>query len=167
MTLDTRDLGLGKIRKVLDDLKETTVTFGYQGPSGEAHHPGTENASVAQVAAWQEFGTSKAPARPLGRVTMERAKGAFESATSKAIADVIDGRATTAEDAATALGVLAVQELRKTIDTSREWAEENRPSTIQRKGHDQPLVGEFGKLYEAASYAIRRNGEIVKQGDGT
>ncbi len=166
MSVDTTDLGLGSVRELLDDLKDTTVTFGYQGPSGEAKHPGASE-SVAAIAAKQEFGTKNAPARPLGRVTMDRNRKEFGDATKKAIADVIDGRSTDATDAAEPLGVLAVRELRKTIDMSRDWAEENKPSTIAKKGHDQPLVGEFGMLYESASYAVRKGGDIVKQGDGS
>ena len=164
--IEENDLGLGKIQDVLEDLKSMSVTFGYQGPSGAAHHPGTEDSSVADVAAWQEFGTPTAPARPLGRATLERAADAFGDEQRKALADVIDGRESKALQVALPIGILAVRELRKTIDMSRDWAVENADSTILKKGHDQPLVGEYGMLYEAASYAIRVDGKIVAQGDG-
>ncbi len=166
MTLETKDLGLGKIRDLLEELKTVSVTFGYQGASGEAKHPGAD-VSVATVAAFQEFGTINTSPRPFGRVTMERNVEAFAEAQRKALADVIDGRKTDAFDVVLPIGILAVRELRKTIDMSREWAEANADSTVRRKGHDQPLVGEYGTLYSAATYAIRVNGMIEKQGDGT
>lgn len=165
--LDIRDLGIGKLREALAELGRTRITFGYQGPSGAAAHPEAGGASVALVAAWMEFGTPDAPfpspARPLGRHTMEANRDAFAAAAKRAIADVIDGRATP-EIACERVGDLALRALRKTIDRSREWAKANAASTIRAKGHDQPLVGGTGTLYDQASWAVRVDGKIVRQG---
>ena len=161
--LDIRDLGIGKLREQLAELGRTRVTFGYQGPSGAAIHPEAGGASVARVAAWQEFGTTTAPARPLGRHTMEANRDAFADAAKRAIADVIDGRATP-EAAVERVGEVALSALRKTIDTSRIWAEANAASTVRAKGHDQPLIGGYGILYDQASWAVRVDGRIVRQG---
>lgn len=163
--LDIRDLGIGKLREALAELGRTRVTFGYQGPSGAAAHPdpSARGASIAKVASWQEFGTPTSPARPLGRHTMEANRDAFAAAAKRAIADVIDGRSTP-EIACERVGDLALSALRKTIDTSREWAEANAASTIRAKGHDQPLVGGYATLYDQASWAVRVDGKIVRQG---
>jgi hypothetical protein len=163
MSLDTKDLGIGKLMQQLERLGELRVTFGYQGASGQAKHPGAK-VSVAKIAAFQEFGTATAPARPLGQHTMEENRDAFADAAKSAISDIVDGRASSANKAVQAVGEIAVSAARKTIDRSRDWAEANAPSTIAKKGHDQPLIGEYAQLYSQVSWAIRKGDRIVKQG---
>ena len=92
--LEIKDLGIGALKKKLAELAASRLTFGYQGPSGAAQHPGAKKVgtTVAAVARWNEFGTATAPARPMGRHTMQENKAAFKAATRKAISDVIDGR---------------------------------------------------------------------------
>lgn len=165
--IEMKDLGIGKLRAAMAELGRTSVTFGYQGATGAEAHPSSPENTVAQVAAFAEYGTTSSPARPLGQHTMDANRDAFVDATKRALSDLIDGRAADAEAVAQSLGELALTALRKTIDTSREWAEANAESTIRAKGHDQPLIGERAKLYENASYAVRRDGQIVKQSEDT
>ncbi len=163
--LEIKDLGIAKLRKQLAELASTKLTFGYQGPSGAEKHPGAKQGTpVAAVARWQEFGTATAPARPMGRHTMEENREAFKALGKKTISDVIDGRAEP-DIAIAAAGDKCVEALRRTISRSREWAEPNAPSTAAKKGHDQPLVGEHQTLTTHASWALRdKNGTIRKQG---
>lgn len=164
MPLEIKDLGIEKLREQLAKLGRTRVTYGYQGPSGQAKHPAKgATVSVAQVAAFNEFGTASAPARPLLRHTAEENRETLKDAAKRAISDVVDGRAEP-EAATEAVGELAVAALRRTISRSREWAEPNATSTVRAKGHDQPLVGEEQSLTLSASWAVRVDGEIVKQG---
>jgi hypothetical protein len=165
--LQIKDLGITKLRAKLAELAASRLTFGYQGPSGGQQHPGAKKVgtTVAAVARWNEFGTATAPARPMGRHTMEENRDAFRAATRKAISDVIDGRAE-ADAAVEAVGEVAVAALRRSISRSREWAEANAASTIRKKGHDQPLVGEHQTLTTHASWAVRdkATGSIRRQG---
>lgn len=161
------DLGIERLKQALAELGKTRVTFGYQGASGAEEHPGAPGSTVAQVAAWNEYGTDSSPARPMGAHTMEANRERFTEAAKRAIADVVDGRVETALEAGEQLGQVALTAIRKTIDTSREWAAANAESTIRAKGHDQPLIGEHAKLYSNASYAVRVDGEIVKQSEDT
>lgn len=170
MPLEVKDLGIDKLREQLAKLGRTRVTFGYQGPSGQAKHPAKgATYSVAQIAAMHEFGVGpyggavNFPGRPLLRHTAEENRDNFREAAKKAISDVIDGRATP-EVATEAVGELAVAALRRTISRSREWAEPNAASTVRAKGHDQPLVGEEQSLTLSASWAVRVDDAIVKQG---
>lgn len=164
MALEIKDLGIGKLREQLAKLGRTRVTYGYQGPSGAAKHPAKgATVSVAQVASFSEFGTASAPARPLLRHTAEENRDNFKDAAKRAISDVVDGRAEP-EVATEAVGELAVAALRRTISRSREWAEPNAASTVRAKGHDQPLVGEEQSLTLSASWAVRVDDAIVKQG---
>ncbi len=161
------DFGIGALKAKLAELARTSVTFGYQGDTGAMPHPGTPEVSVAQVAAFAEYGTDSSPARPLGQHTMDQNRDAFTDAAKRVTSDLVDGRADSVEDAASKLGEVALTAIRKTIDTSREWAEANAESTVRAKGHDQPLIGEHATLYENASYAVRKDGAIVKQSSDT
>ncbi len=161
------DLGIGALKEQLAKLASMRVTIGYQGETGAEPHPGAKDASVATVAHWQEYGTKYAPARPLGKHTMEQNREAFARAAERAVVDLVDGRLDTAEAAGEQLGRVGLTALRKTIDTSREWAEANAESTIAAKGHDQPLIGEHAKLYSNASYAVRDGDRIVVQSEST
>lgn len=167
------DLGIGKLREAMAQLGKTSVTFGYQGDTGAEQHPGAPEYTVAQIAYMHEYGKGvhggdvDFPARPLGQHTMDANRDAFVAAAKRALSDLIDGRAEDVDGVAQSLGEQALTALRKTIDTSREWAEANAASTVRAKGHDQPLIGEHAKLYENASYAIRRDGAIVKQSEST
>lgn len=161
--VEIRDLGIGKLREQIAAMRDTAITFGYQGASGAEQHPDAGSATVATVAAWNEYGTVTASARPMGRTTMEENRDAFRELVKRTIANVIDGRAD-ADGALEAAGEEAVAALRRTIARSREWAEANAASTVRAKGHDQPLIGEHQTLHTNASWAIRRGGVIVAQG---
>jgi hypothetical protein len=168
-----KDLGIGKLKADLAALRAAKITIGYQGSSGAATHPDAD-ASVATVAQWMEFGTpgsddrnydsprSMIPSRPFLRVTFERAGGDFVEAARKALSDLVDGRATV-EEVEARLGELGVSEVRKTIDDSRSWAEPLADSTVQAKGHDQPLL-DSGTLRDSASWAVREGDTIRRQG---
>lgn len=167
--IEIKDLGIGKLKAALALLRKTTITIGYQGASGAAAHPNApEGQSVALIALWQEYGTEnpdgtpRNPARPFLETTFKRHQPEFQKAVAKGIADLIDGRAER-EDVEHKLAVLGLDKMRATLDDSRSWAEPLAQSTIDRKGHDQPLL-DSGTLRDESSWAIRRDGEIVKQG---
>lgn len=157
-----RDLGIGKLRAELAELRSASITIGYQGDSGAATHPNAEGASVAEVAAWNEYGTVHAPARPALETAFARSSR-FEPEIKRAMSDLIDGRRSSAAEAQAAIGAAAVAAVRASIDDSRSWADPLAPRTIRDKGHDQPWV-ESGVLRASASWAVRRNGVIVAQG---
>ena len=168
------DLGIGQLKADVAALKTQPITIGYQGASGEATHPNTDGVKVAQVAAWMEFGTpgsddraydvvrSMVPSRPFLRTTFLRHREAIKAKLKDAIRDLITGKATLAS-AQDEIGKYVVGLVQDTIDDSRSWAEPLAPETIERKGHDQPLV-ESGTMRDAASYAVREGNRIVRQG---
>lgn len=162
------DLGLEDLQRELAELRKSEITIGWQGATGAEQHPEAPvDTSVAQVAAWQEYGTEDAqgavlvPARPMLSTTFEENERDFDKATRKGISDIVDGRAN-ATEAVEALGNTGLRKLRKTMDQSKRWADELSPATIARKGHDQPLL-DSGKMRDAASWALRRGETIVTQ----
>lgn len=159
--VDFRDLGLAKLKDDIAKLQQSEITIGWQGESGDATHPSGE-VTVAEVAAFAEYGTDRAPARPALQTTFARAGAALRRRARKVMADLVDGRADV-EGAAQDLGEHALAELRSAIDDAGEWAEELADSTVARKGHDTPLL-DSGTMRDQASWAVRRDGVIVEQG---
>jgi hypothetical protein len=155
------DFGLGRIRLRLEELARTQITIGWQGDSGAAIHEKAE-IPVAQLAAFHELGTDGMPARPALAVTFEGARAELNTATGKALSDLVDGRIDP-RDVAKRIGELGVAKVRETIDDSPAWADPLAERTVKRKGHDHPLV-ETGELYDSVSWAERRDGKIQEQG---
>jgi hypothetical protein len=158
------DFGLGEIEEALAQLAATEITIGWQGASGAEIHPGSDDLTVADIAALNELGTSRMPARPALETLFSRYGDEMTTAVGRTMSDMIDGRiAPDVSAAVKAIGDVAVSALRRTLDSSRGWAEPLVPSTVARKGHDQPLL-ETGTLRSHASWAERRGGQIVTQG---
>lgn len=168
-----RDLGIGKLRDDVATMQRQRVTVGYQGPSGAAQHPNA-NASVAQVAAWQEFGTPGSddrkydqtrrhiPSRPFVRTALAKYQREIADAIKAAFRRVLGGDAT-AEQAQADVGARMVEAVQTTILDARAWAKPLAQATIDRKGHDDPLI-EGGALYDATSYAVRDGDKIIRTG---
>ena len=169
-----KDLGIGALKRVLNQLQTQPITVGLQGASGATHHPGTKDASIAQVAAWQEYGTPGSddrqydqprrhiPSRPFLRTAFAKYQIEIRAQIQRALSGVIDAR-TDLEAAQDGLGLAAVGFVRQTIDDAKSWATPLAESTVDRKGHDYPLV-ESHTMREAVSYAVRDGETIVRQG---
>ena len=170
--VQVRDLGIGKLKADVATLQSQGITIGYQGPSGAAQHPNAD-ASIAQVAAWQEFGTpgsddrqyDKArghiPSRPFVRTGLAKYQGEIKAAIRDAFRALLSGGSV--EQAQDAVGQRAVEAVQQTILDARTWAKPLAQSTIDRKGHGDPLI-ESGAVYDATSYAVRDGDKIVRTG---
>lgn len=174
--LEIRDLGLAALKKQLAEFRDQAITIGHQGASGAETHPNAD-APVAQVAAWMEFGTpgsddrtydvprKHVPSRPFVRTTFHRHQAEFTVKARDLISAII-GRRKTVDEAQDELGELMLERLRETILEAKGWAAPLAQSTIDAKGHDDPLI-ESGTLYDRASYAVRdggAEGPIKRQG---
>lgn len=156
-------IGIDKLKKDLQDLKEAEITVGYQGVSGAKMHPESEGASVAQVASYMEFGTKTIPARPFLRTALKQNKSEIKQAVRKALSDIIDQRADL-DTAVSNIGEAAVEAIRTTIDNASSWAAPLAASTVKAKGSSSPLI-DSGTMKDKASWAYRDNsGRIKKQG---
>lgn len=164
MPVTINDLGIGKLRKQLEQLSRVRILVGVQGEEAKRTHPGTD-LSNGLIAHWLHYGTKRMPARPYvdrAIATMQKRAGDL---MKKAIADLIDGRAHTVVDALAPVGAAAVDEVTHEIDTATEWAAPLAQSTIDRKGHDRPLV-DTGTIRKATTYTIRDGESILAQGRG-
>lgn len=120
-----------RIRKEMNKLKRSFVTVGVHKDAGK-YSGGNKNPTVAQVAAWNEFGTGTAPARPFIRSTVDTEKNKLFRANLREFRRITDGRST-AKKSLDRLGFLLQTLIQKRIQTSSSWAKPNAPSVAARK----------------------------------
>jgi hypothetical protein len=164
LDVDETDLGIKALKRTITKLTNTRFTTGWQGPSGDERHAIDEPQTNAQIATWHEFGTRRMPARPVVRITYERHRREFRDEFKRLLGGLIDKRVD--EDGLiVGVGSMMVTALRAEIDRSREWARPLSPSTVEAKGHNQPLV-DTGVLRDRASWATRdkKGDTITRQG---
>jgi hypothetical protein len=89
---------------------------------------------VAQVAFWDEFGTSKTPARPFMRTTIANKKGGW----GPALAKIAKATNYDAAKTMTQMGGAIQGQFQHAIN---EWSDPpNAESTVARKGFNKPLI---------------------------
>lgn len=136
-------LGSGRVVKV-GFLEGATYPARRQRKAAKAAAPVL---SVAQVAFWNEFGTSRAPARPFFR-NMIAAKS---PEWGKDLAKAIKAQDYDPARALALMGERIKDQLQKSIVDFATPA--NAPSTIARKGFDKPLI-DTGVMQRAVDYVV-------------
>jgi HK97 gp10 family phage protein len=122
--------GLADIVKRMEDR---AITVGVHDDTGS--YPDGE--SVAQVAAWNEYGTEDIPERPFLRSTMAKRRKKYTIIMGTIAAAAVEGKASIKAGMAR-LGELVRSDVRNAIVN---WSEPgNSPATIRKKGRDDPLV---------------------------
>jgi len=114
---------------------------------------------MAQVAAWNEFGTDDIPARPFLSRALDTNHDKIREQFRKEINLIIEGKQD-AMKAAKRLGIFGVSLVKKSIRDSRKWAEANADSTIEQKGSSKPLV-DTGEMLNSVGWVIEKNGSPV------
>lgn len=117
--------------------------------TGTGEHPNaTGGQTIAEVAAWNEFGTSRAPERSFIRSTMHEQRHAYLATIAALMRRVLRGDIT-ARRAAELLGLQAQSDVRDKITSLREPP--NADSTAAKKGSDNPLI-DTGQLRKAIAW---------------
>lgn len=88
---------------------------------------------VAQVAFWNEFGTTRAPARPFFRQTIAAGQDEYGDKLGAYLRN-------NDYDSTKALGLLGTDVKDALTQTIATWPADNAPSTIAKKGFDHGLV---------------------------
>lgn len=160
--VETKDLGIGRLRKQLKQIAASKVLIGVQGDEAKEKHPNADE-SVGTIARWLHYGTKHQPARPFVDVALSNVQEQAQVVFRRALSDLIDGRARDPIKALAKIGEMGVVATREAMDSSREWAEPIAESTARRKGHSQPLVDTF-TVYHAVSYTVREKGTTLARG---
>ena len=109
---------------------------------------------MAQIAMFNELGTSTAPARPFLRQTADENLDDIKAFGGEKIQDIAEGGM--AEDALKQLGVYGKGLVQEQIKNGT--FEPNAPSTIRRKKSDKPLI-DTGKMRQSVNFVIKKKGE--------
>jgi hypothetical protein len=106
--------------------------------------------TVAEVAAWNEFGTEHAPPRPFLRQSIDNNRANINAMGNAQLVKICRGEQT-AQGALSALGAMQVGLVQKTIRDGD--FEPNAPATIKRKGSDKPLI-DTGRMRQSVHYVV-------------
>ena len=134
--------------EALKKLSELEVQVGFQGD--QTAEDGT---SLAEIAAYNELGTSTIPARPFMKQSFENHEDELRAACERVNAALASSKSV--EQALDALGV-AIKGLVQTEIVDGGFTE-NAPSTIKKKGSDKPLI-DTGTMRQSVNYVVKRRG---------
>lgn len=148
MSVAIIDKDLGYQRFVLDmkELRGRSVKVGIwdEGSSG-----GT---SVLDYAIYNEFGTSRIPARPFMATTYDNNYDKTIKFVEFLSGKIIDGKITP-DHALKVLGEEYQKYIQKTIRDAKSWAEPNAESTVAAKGSSSPLI-DTGRMLNSIRYEV-------------
>lgn len=101
---------------------------------------------VAQVAFWNEFGTSRTPARPFFRGMIAK--------RSPSWGDHLGNHIRSARfDSSIALQIMGIEIKDDLVDEIASWPADNAPSTVARKGFSHGLV-DTGAMQRAPDFEV-------------
>lgn len=158
-----KDLGIGQLRKDLEQLRSSVIYVGIQGDEAREPHPSSPDETVGRVAAWMHYGTESSPARPFVDVGISNIRQQALDAIRKAASDLVDGRADSVIAALSPVGEVAAKAVVGAVNTASFWAKPLAESTVRSKGHSAPLI-DTGTLRESVTYTILYNGGILAKG---
>ncbi len=164
MGVEFKDTGFELIKRKLKELKQLSLTLGFQGPKAAQLYEETE-INVATVATFQELGTGAGvPARSFLRSAMFEYRDKIVRLYALAVQRMIREPKLTAQKTLERIGASVVKLIERKIETARGWAKPNKPSTIKRKGGDFPLH-DTDLLSKSVTWAVRgRAGNILAIG---
>jgi len=143
---DIVDHGFKKLEKQLKKMAKMSVKTGILSDAG-SHESGK---TIAEIAAYNEFGTDTIPERPAHRDTFEKSRPKLKANLAKSVDLVIEGKATP-DQVLNRIGVWYVGQLKKGVIAFD--APPNAPSTIRQKGSDNPLI-DTGRTVNSINYEI-------------
>lgn len=152
MALDFKDMThegkrfLQELRK----LEKSEVRVGFQ--VGDNTYD--EGADVAEIAAYNELGSSDTPARPFMKQSFENHEDTLKAACDQANKTLASGG--TAEQALNKIGVICKGLVQQEIVDG--GFEPNAESTVKKKGSDKPLI-DTGLMRQSVNYVIKSRGE--------
>ena len=134
----------------IEKLKELQVFVGFQ--SGEVKDD--RGVDMAQIAMWNELGTSTSPSRPFLRMSVDENESKIRAMGGKNLKTLTSGG--TAETILKQTGAFGASLVQEKIGSGS--FEPNAPSTIRKKGSDHPLI-DTGRMRQSVKYVIKKKGE--------
>lgn len=137
----------------LEKLKQNEVFIGYQ--AGHAKHTDEDGntADMAEIAMFNELGTSTSPPRPFLRMTVDENKDKINQFVETQTKRIAQGAS--AEQCMKQVGAFGVSLVQEKIGNGTFAP--NAESTIKAKGSDKPLI-DTGQLRQSVHYVIKKGG---------
>ncbi|MCP4967428.1 MAG: hypothetical protein GY926_19620 [bacterium] len=157
MTVKDIDRGWAKIMRELSIFQRAHVFVGLQGAAATETIDG---ATIVEIGAAHEFGTTRVPERSWLRSTMDDQQNAIVKKIADELAAVADGRRT-AIAALKRLGLFAVELIRKKIRS--RIAPPLSSATIAAKGSTVPLI-DTGRMMQSITYVVKLSGQEIAAG---
>ena len=149
-----KDMGAKRIVAEAKRIKGSFTTIGVQD-TGEYYEEGL--VTVAEVAFWNEFGTSTSPERSFLRSTIDENRPDLDKLTAALIKEILLGKIDT-EKALQKIGLKIQELIKKKILEYNEIP--NALSTVARKGFNNPLVN-TRRLWRSIAHKARIKGGVA------
>lgn len=133
------DLGYKRIAINVKGLKNRGVKIGIMG-----------GGTVTDYAIYNEFGTSRMPARPFMGTTAEKYGPQVVKLVEQLVGNIVEGKSDI-ERALSVMGEWYQMKMQQTIRDAKQWAAPNAPETIAMKGSSSPLI-DHGRMIGAVRY---------------
>ncbi len=136
-----------RLEKLTKEMGSKSIEVGFNESSGTYK----DGPTVAQVAAWNEYGTEHSPSRPFMRQTMVD----YRDKISEYAGEALKTAAAEHGDIATVMnkvGAYTKGRMQKEIRDG-DWVP-NAPSTIANKGSSKPLI-DSGRMRQSIVYVIK------------
>lgn len=165
-----RDLGYRALVRRMNTLStKPSVKVGFLADKNEERsgdgNGGSEPPTNVAVAAANEFGTRRIPARPFIGSTFDSHAAEYEQIAAKILGAVVDG-SMGADKGLEIMGMKAASDIKATVTNGAGVPPPNAPATVERKGHERPLIGGSvkdnyagGQMVGAVTWAVAKPGE--------
>lgn len=155
VTITDRDHGYKALLERVFELgrRKPVVTMGIHADEGGKTH-GKDKATILDIATYNEFGTSRIPARSFVRAWFDESEARLRQDLYTLVQSVVAGKRT-ADQVLELLGLRGVGQIQARI--ARHISPENAPSTVKRKGSSTPLI-DTGALRSSVTYKVEDKG---------
>lgn len=140
------DVGYRQIIERVRRLDGLEVSAGILNNAGVS----SKGVPLVDIAAYNEFGTRHIPSRPFVRIASDENADKWARTAARGVKKVIDGG--NVSDAGETVGKRMKADIQKVFGDKTRLAP-NAPSTILRKGRDEPLI-DTGKLKSVVNYRV-------------
>jgi len=114
----------------------------------------SDSVTILDIAMWNELGTSRAPARPFLRKSVDENTDKIKAACAAQLKKLANGG--TAEQCLRALGTFQKGLIQEKIKNGSFTPDAD--STTQKKGSDKPLI-DTGRLRQSVEFIIQNKGD--------
>lgn len=135
-----------KLMREIEKLVSKEVRVGFK--AGE--NSDDNGVDICNIAIWNELGTTRSPARPFMRKSVDENVDKINNFLKRTKRDILSGKS--AEEVLKMLGIFQKDLIQEKI-TNGSFAP-NTPYTIRKKGSDKPLI-DTGRMRQSVNYVIK------------